>query len=168
MRGLIAVLFIVAGAFAIAEPMVAGLAVAVLVGWALLLGAAAHLVAAFTAGGIGKGAWQILIAVGYGIGAAYFLTHPLLGLGTLTLLLAAVLLVETVVELMLWAVARGLPGSGWRLANAVATALLAGLIAVHWPSTSTWAIGTLVGVNLMFTGVTRLMLAAALRGFTRA
>src|SRR6266576_2302882 len=41
--------------------------------------------------------------------------------------------------------------------------ILGGLIWFHWPSSSVWAIGTLVGVNLMMTGISRLMLGTAAR-----
>ena len=167
MRTVIAVFFVLVGVLAIAEPIVAGLAVAVLVGWALVFAGVAHLIGAFNAGGFGRAVWQILLAVVYGFCGLYFLTHPLVGLGTLTLFLAMVLFLEAAFELILWNITRTLPGAAWRLFNALVTALLAVLIWVHWPSTSVWAIGTLVGVNLVMRGVSRLMLDAALRGTTR-
>ena len=58
---------------------------------------------------------------------------------------------------------RGEGGSGWLLVNALITLLLGGLIWFHWPSSSVWAIGTLVGVNLLMTGISRLMLGLAAR-----
>src|SRR5262245_12416474 len=82
----IGVALIALGVFAIAEPMVAGLAATVLVGWLLLFGGAAHLAAAFSGGGASRVFWQILLAIVYVIGGLYFLTHPLLGLKSLTLL----------------------------------------------------------------------------------
>jgi uncharacterized membrane protein HdeD (DUF308 family) len=47
--------------------------------------------------------------------------------------------------------------------NALITLLLGGLIWFHWPSSSVWAIGTLVGVNLLMTGISRLMIGIAAR-----
>jgi uncharacterized membrane protein HdeD (DUF308 family) len=47
--------------------------------------------------------------------------------------------------------------------NALITLLLGGLIWIHWPSSSVWAIGTLLGVNLLMTGISRLMLGMAVR-----
>jgi len=158
---LMAVLFIVVGFLAIGEPVVAGLAVALLVGWALIVGAIGHVVGAFGAGGVGRGLWQALTGVAYFVGGLYFITHPLLGLTTLTIVLAIVLFVEAMLELILYWQTRVLPGSGWRLVNALVTALLAILVWAHWPSSSVWAIGTLVGVNLVMTGTTGLMLASA-------
>lgn len=155
------ILFIVVGIFAIGEPVVAGLAVALLVGWALIVAAAAHLVGAFSAGSIGRGIWQAIVGVAYFIAALYFLTHPLLGLTTLTIVLAIVLFVEAIFELVVYTQTRAWPGAGWRLTNAIVTGLLAIMILAQWPSSAVWVIGTLVGINLLMTGITSLMLASA-------
>ncbi len=158
-----AVVFILLGMMAIIEPGVAGLAVTILVGWLLIFGGVAHLVAAFSGGGAGRVIWQVLIGIVYILGGVYFLTHPLLALGTLTLFLAAIILMEAVFEVVAYLRTRGEAGSGWLLVNALITLLLGGLIWLHWPSSSVWAIGTLVGVNLLMTGFSRLMFGLAAR-----
>ena len=159
----IGIVFIILGVLAIIEPAVAGLAVTIFVGWFLLFGGAAHLVAAFGGGGAGRVVWQLLLAALYIVGGMYLLTHPLLGLGTLTLWLAIIFVIEAVLEVIGFFATRGAGGSGWRLVNAVITLFLGVLIWVHWPSSSIWAIGTLVGVNLMMTGFSRVMLGSAAR-----
>lgn len=156
------IVFVVLGILAIIEPAVAGLAVAILVGWFLIFGGIAHAVGTFDGGGVGRVAWQLIVAVIYIVGGMYFVTHPLLGLGTLTLFLAAILLAEAVVEVIAYFANRG-EGASWRLLNALVTLLLGGMIWRNWPSSSIWAIGTLVGVNLMITGFSRLMLGSAAR-----
>jgi len=158
-----AVVFILLGMMAIVEPGVAGLAVAILVGWLLIFGGVAHLVAAFSGGGAGRVLWQVLIGIVYFFGGIYFLTHPLLALGTLTLFLGVIVLTEGVFEVIAYLRMRGERGSGWLLVNALITLLLGGLIWFHWPSSSVWAIGTLVGVNLLMTGISRLMFGLAAR-----
>ena len=157
------VVFILLGMLAIIEPGVAGLAVTILVGWLLIFGGVAHLVAAFSGGGAGRVIWQVLIGIVYIVGGFYFLTHPLLGLGTLTLLLGVIILTEAVFEVVAYFRTRSEGGSGWLLVNALITLLLGGLIWFHWPSSSVWAIGTLVGVNLLMTGISRLMIGLAAR-----
>jgi uncharacterized membrane protein HdeD (DUF308 family) len=159
----IAVVFIILGIMAIAEPAVAGLAVAILVGWLLIFGGVAHLVATFAGGEAGRVIWQVILGIIYIVGGIYFLTHPLLGLGTLTLLLAVIILMEAVLEFIAYFRARSEGGSGWMLFNGLITLFLGGLIWLHWPSSSVWAIGTLVGVNLLMTGISRLMLGMAAR-----
>lgn len=159
----VAVLFIVLGVFSIIEPGVAGLAVALLVGWLLIFGGVGHFVAAFRGGGAKQVIFQVLVGVVYLIGGLYFVTHPLMAVGTLTLLLAAVILAEGVLETLAYFRMRGDGSSGWLLLNGIVTLLVGGLIWVHWPSSSIWAIGTLVGVNLLMTGITRLMFGLAAR-----
>lgn len=151
-----AVVFILLGVFAIVEPGVAGLAVAMLVGWVLMFGGVAHLVAAFSGGGAGRVIWQTLIGFAYIVGGIYFATHPFLALGSLTLILAGVLFMEAVFEAIAYFRMRRAHGAGWLLVDALFALLLSGLIWTGWPSSSIWAIGTLVGVKLLITGVSRL------------
>ena len=162
-----AVVFIILGIFSIVEPGLAGLAVAFLVGWLLIFAGAAHLLGTFSGGGVARVIWQLILGAIYIVGGIYFLTHPLMALGTLTLLLAGIILAEAVLEFVVYFQTRKEGGSGWRLANGLITLLLGGLIWFHWPSSSVWAIGTLVGVNLMMTGISRLMLGTAARRLAR-
>jgi uncharacterized membrane protein HdeD (DUF308 family) len=159
----VAIAFIILGLGAIAEPGVAGLAVTILVGWLLIFGGGAHLFAAFSGGGAGRVIWQVLIAIVYLAGGFYYLTHPLMGLGSLTLLLSLIIFAAAVFEGVAYFSTRGASGSSWLLVNALIMLLLGGLIWFHWPSSSVWAIGTLVGVNLLMTGISRLMLGLAAR-----
>jgi uncharacterized membrane protein HdeD (DUF308 family) len=158
-----AVLFIGLGIFAIIEPSVASLGVTLLVGWLLIIGALGHLIAAFKGGGAKQVIFQLLIAVVYFIGGVYFLTHPILAVSTLTLLLAGVILAEGVLEIISYFRMKGVGASGWVLFNGIVTILLACLIWFQWPSSTVWAIGILVGVNLLMTGITRLMFGLAVR-----
>ena len=159
----IAVLFILLGIFAIAEPWTAGLGVTLLVGWLLVIGAVAHFFAAFKGGGAKHVILQLLVGIVYLIGGLYFLTHTIMGVSTLTLLLSGVILAEGVLEIVAYFRLKSVHGASWLLINGVVTLLLGGLIWFHWPSSSVWAIGTLVGVNLLMTGISRLMVGLAAR-----
>ena len=159
----VAVLFILLGIFAIAEPFTAGLGVTLLVGWLLVIGAVAHFISAFKGGGAKHVILQTLVGLVYLVAGGYFLTHTIMGVSTLTLLLASVILVEGVFELLAYFRLRGKEGSTWLLINGLVTVLLGGLIWFHWPSSTVWAIGTLVGVNLLMTGISRLMFGLAAR-----
>jgi uncharacterized membrane protein HdeD (DUF308 family) len=110
----------------------------------------------------------VLIGIVFIAGGIYYLTHPLLGLGTLTLILAVIILMAALFELIAFFGSRGAAGSGWLLMNAIITLLLGALIWFHWPSSTVWAIGTLVGVNLLMTGISRLMLGLAARKLVSA
>ena len=158
-----AVLFIVLGIFSIIEPGIAGLGVTLLVGWLLLFGSVAHFISAFKGGGAKQVIFQVLLGILYLIGGLYFLTHPIMGVGTLTLILAAIILAEGVLELIAYFRLRSHGASGWLLLNGIITLLLGGFIWFHWPSSSVWAIGILVGVDLLMTGISRLMFGLAAR-----
>jgi len=161
-----AVIFMLLGIAAIVEPFVAGLAVSLLVGWLLIAGGITHIVSVFRRDGGGT-IWHIAVGLAYIVGGGYFLTQPALGLAALTLLLAILLFVEAGVDLVAYSAQRHEPGAGWLIVNAIVTAILGALIAMQWPSTSVWAIGTLVGINLLTTGVSRLMLGTAARTVER-
>lgn len=156
-----AILFIVLGVFAILEPAMAGLGVALLVGWLLVFGGIAHFVSIFEGGGVRRVFLQVLAGVVFLLGGLYLLSHPLLALGTLTLMLAAVIFAAGICEVMHWFRHRGEEASGWLLFNGIVTLLLGALILFQWPSSSVWAIGTLVGINLLLTGISRLMFGLA-------
>jgi uncharacterized membrane protein HdeD (DUF308 family) len=158
-----AILFIVLGFFAILEPAIAGLGVALLVGWLLLFGGVAHLVSSFEGGGPRRVLVHVLAAIAFVLGGVYLLMNPLLTLDSLTLLLAAIIIVAGVCEILAYLRHRSAPGAPWLLVNGIIALLLGGLIGLHWPSSSVWAIGTLVGVNLLLSGFARLMLALAAR-----
>jgi uncharacterized membrane protein HdeD (DUF308 family) len=161
-----AVVFILLGIAAIVEPVVAGLTVSLLVGWLLIAAGITHVISVFRRDGGGT-IWHIALGLFYIFGGGYFLTHPVMALGALTLLLAIMLFVEAGVDLVAYSAQRKEPGAGWLLVNAIVTTILAVLIAAQWPSTSAWAIGTIVGVNLLMTGVSRLMLGTATRTIER-
>ena len=159
----LSVLMILAGMLAIALPQVAGITVNILVAWLLVFSGLTHFVFAWhtrTAGGL---LWELLLGVLYiGIGV-YLLLHPVAGLVTLTLALAIYLFVEGVLEFVLSFAVRPLPGSGWLLVDGIITLILAVLIWRTWPSNTEWVIGTLVGISMLFSGITRLMISLSAR-----
>lgn len=162
-----AVLFILLGLFAIVEPTVAAVGLTLLVGWLLIFGAGAHLIATVRGGGSKRVVFQILSAVVFAVAGIYVVTHPLIAIGTLTAVLAVAIVAGGVFDIITYFRLRGGQASGWLLLNGIVALVLGGMIWVEWPSSSVWAIGTLVGVNLLLTGVTRLMFALAGRRMLR-
>jgi uncharacterized membrane protein HdeD (DUF308 family) len=159
----VSIILIVLGILAITLPLVAAVAVTAIVGWLLMFGGITHIAAAFHARRAGSVVWEILIGLIYVVGGGYMIYHPLLGVATLTLFLASLFLAEGVFEIVAFFGIRGQSGAGWMLLDGLVTILLAGLIWVHWPSSSAWAIGTIVGVSLLFSGVKWLMISLASR-----
>ena len=128
----------------------------------------AHFFAAFKGGGAKHVILQLLVGIVYLIGGLYFLTHTIMAVSTLTLLLSGVILAEGVLEVVAYFRRKSMRGASWMLINGIVTLLLGGLIWFHWPSSSVWAIGTLVGVNLLMTGISRLMLGLVARKLAKA
>jgi uncharacterized membrane protein HdeD (DUF308 family) len=157
------VLLIVFGIVAIGSPLLAAVAVNALIAWLIILAGVVHVVVAFHAHRAGSLIWKLLVGLAYIFIGGYLLFHPFLGVASLTLLLASLFLVEGVLDLALYFKLRPARGTAWVLFDGLVTLLLALLIGLHWPSSSAWAIGTLVGVSMIISGVTRVMMSLAVR-----
>jgi len=162
----LSVLMIIAGILAIASPFVAGMAITRIVGWLLLFSGVLHFVYAFRGGGVTAVIWEILLGVVYALVGFYILANPFIGLATLTIVIAFYLFVESILEFAASYMTRHEKGSGWLLFDAIITLLLAFIIWSTWPNSKLWAIGTLVGVSMLFSGITRLMMSSAVRRIT--
>jgi uncharacterized membrane protein HdeD (DUF308 family) len=104
-----------------------------------------------------------MIGVVYILGSGYLALHPGIALESLTIVLAVIFVLEGLLELTTFFLFRGYPGSGRVLLHALVTLLLAYLIVLPWPSSSAWAIGIILGINLIFGGVAVLMYSLVVR-----
>jgi len=159
----LSVLMIVAGILAIASPLAAGIAVNVFVAWLLVFSGGVHLVFAWYRPSTGGLLWELLVGILYVFIGGYLLMHPVTGLASLTIALAMYLFLEAILEFVLGFTLRPLPGSGWLLVDGIVTLILAVMIWRTWPSSTGWVIGTLVGISMLFSGTSRLMLSLAAR-----
>ena len=160
---ILSVLMIVAGVLAIVIPLVGGLAITVLVGWLLVFSGIMHFVYAWHTRGTGAIIWEILVGIAYALVGGWVLYHPLLGMVGLTLALAIYLFAEAVLEFILGFQLRPRRGSGWLFVDGVITLILAVMIWRTWPFSAAWALGTLVGVSMLFSGISRLMFSLGAR-----
>jgi uncharacterized membrane protein HdeD (DUF308 family) len=103
------------------------------------------------------------VAILYLIVGLYFLLHPLIGVAAFTFALAVFFVVEGVFDLVAYFQARNAAGSGWILFDGIVTLILGLLVWRQWPSSSLWVIGTLVGISMIMTGTTRLMMGLSAR-----
>lgn len=158
-----AVVFITLGISAIAEPAFAGVTPVILIGWLLTLGGVAHLSVTLSGKGASRIISPMILGSIYVISGLYFLTYPLFGLGRLTQLLSVIFLAEGMLDFIAYFSTRVESGSVWLLVNGLITLLIGGLISTPWNSSSVGAIRTLLGVNLLMTGFSRLMLGRAVR-----
>lgn len=163
-----AILLIVFGVLAIALPFETSIGVVLLVAWLIVFSGGFQFVHAFQSKGAGSIAWKLLVAVVYLIAGIYFLLHPLLGVASFTLALAFFFVAEGVIDLVAYFKNRSAEGSAWILLDGIVTLFLGFLVWRHWPSSSAWVIGTLVGISMIMTGTARLMISLAARRLNKS
>jgi uncharacterized membrane protein HdeD (DUF308 family) len=155
------IVLVILGLLAIIVPPIATLAVAILIGWLFLISGIAGLVTTFMARGA-PGFWWSLLSGVLGIAAGLvLLIWPVGGALSLTYLLIAFFIVEGVFTIM-FALdhKRDLSGRwGWMLASGVVDLVLAVIILAGLPGTAAWAIGLLVGINMLFGGTSMIAMA---------
>lgn len=155
-RKAVGVLLILIGLLAILLPFIAGIAVTAVIGWLLLVAGIAHLIYCWQSRNTGSVIWQLIIAILYLFVGFYLIFHPTRGLVTLTLLLASYFVIEGVIELVMYFRLRRAHRAGWFLWDGIITLLLGILIWAHWPVSSVWVLGTLIGISLLISGFARL------------
>jgi uncharacterized membrane protein HdeD (DUF308 family) len=137
--------------------------VSVLLGWIMVLSAFAYFAYAFTARNDKGLQERVLIGFFYLFAGLYLWVSSDLELEPLASLVAAIVFVESLLELAIFSELRPLPGSQWILFDAIATFILAYLIWRSWPSSSTQAIGSLIGIKFVVSGFSRLMYSVTVR-----
>jgi len=153
------------GAAAIILPVIATLAFTLLIGWLFLLSGAVGLVTTFWMRNA-PGFWWSLLSAVVGIAAGIVLIRwPISGTVSLTLVLIAFFIVEGIATLMFAFEHRArLSGRwGWMLASGIVDLILAGIIFAGLPESATWALGLLVGINMLFGGSAMIAMALAAR-----
>jgi len=157
------VLSVVGGLFAILVPVAASISAAILAGWALLFGAAAELTATFHAHTGGQRVKHGLVGLLCAIAGLYLLLFPVSGTITLTVVLVAYFFASGVVQLATAFAEWGQGGRAWLALSGVVSIVLGILIWADLPSSAAWAIGLLLGINLLFGGWNLIFLAMAAR-----
>jgi len=148
------VVLLVLGATAVVLPPIATLAVTILLGWLFLVSGILGLITTFWMRHAPGFWWSLLSAVLGIVVGAVLLASPLTGAFSRTLVLVAFFLVEGAVSIM-FALdhKRELSGQwGWMLASGIIDLALAIMIFAGLPSTAAWAVGLLVGINMIFGG----------------
>lgn len=155
------VVLIVLGATAVVIPPLATLAVTILFGWLFLISGVIGLFTTFWMRRAPGFLWSLVsAALGIMVGVL-LLVAPLQGALSLTFVLIVFFIIEGVVTIM-FALEhkRELSGRwGWMLASGVVDLLLSALILAGLPSTAAWAIGLLVGINMLFGGAALIAMA---------
>ncbi len=162
-----AILLVAFGVFAIALPLATSIGVVIVLAWLLVFSGVFQFIHAFRSHGAGSIAWKLLVAVVYLATGLYFVMHPLLGVASFTLVLACFFVAEGAIDLVVYFANRSVRGGGWILFDGIVTLILGIMVWSHWPNSSAWVIGTLVGISMIMTGYTRLMLSLAARRMSK-
>lgn len=151
------------GVFLIAYPLATATITTLVLGWTLILVGIALFVFALHSQTPGNFFLKILSGVLFGITGVALAFFPIAGVEVLTGVLGTLLLVQAVLATITAFQMRPVEGWGWFLFDAAASFALGMLILFEWPSSSAWAIGTLVGVAVLMGGISRIMVAAKIR-----
>jgi uncharacterized membrane protein HdeD (DUF308 family) len=159
------IILVILGLLAIVVPPLATLAVTILIGWLFVISGIAGLVMTFMARRAPGFWWALLSAVIALVAGAFLLWQPLVGVLSLTYVLIAFFLIAGVLAIFLSIEhRRELVGRwGWILLSGVVDLIIAGIILAGLPGTAAWALGLLVGIDLVFGGTALIMVALAAR-----
>lgn len=154
---------VIAGAFAIAIPTLASVVAVAVFGWVMIVSAVFQIAHAIR---VRKWPGFVLHLLGgllYGAAGILTLLYPFSGALALTLLVAGLFLADGILQIVMAYRVRPREGWGWFLASGIASIVLGALLAFGWPGTAMWALGVLLGVNLIFAGAMHSALALECR-----
>ncbi len=155
------IITIICGVLSIGAPLASGLAVTIMVGAILLVAGASMAIFAFQAPSLGRGILRNLFGLLTVLVGISTLSQPGIALESLTLLLGLYFLADGVVAMVMAFNVKPSPGWGWMTFSGAVTIALGWIILKGWPVSGVWAIGVLVGVRLLFAGMTMLTLGTA-------
>jgi uncharacterized membrane protein HdeD (DUF308 family) len=154
---------IIAGGIAIAVPVIASLAAVAIFGAVLLVTAILQLVHAFQVRAWPRSAWYGFGGLFYAIAGLLVIAYPLGGALTLAVLVGILFIADGTLRVAFGMSARPVIGWGWLVAGGIGSLFVGVILLLGWPGTALWATGLLLGINLIFTGLTRITLALVSR-----
>ena len=158
------ILLMVFGLLAVAMPNTATLAVEIFVGWLFFIAGIFRAVSVWHARQMPGFGWSMLSGLLAVLLGLILIARPLAGVLTLTMVLIAFFILEGITAIVVAVQHREhLRSWGWVLFSGIVDLLLAYLIWAGWPNSTDWAIGLLVGINMVFLGLSLLMTALAAR-----
>lgn len=160
------VALVVLGVLALMAPAIASVAAAVFFGWLLLISGVVGLIATLRARRVAGFWWSLLSALVGIVAGALLLGWPVQGTLSLTAVLIAFLIVEGSVTILYALEHRGaLSGRwGWMLSSGIIDVGLGLLLIAGLPGTALWALGLIVGINMIFGGWALIFMALHARG----
>jgi uncharacterized membrane protein HdeD (DUF308 family) len=155
------IVLVILGCLAVAVPPIASLAVEIVIGWIFLVSGLVGLFTTYMMRSLPGFWWSLLSAIMAILAGIVLLAWPLTGILSLTLVLIVFFVIEGVASIMYALDHRsGLTGRwGWMLASGIIDLILAAIIVAGLPGSAAWAIGIIVGVNMLLGGVSLIAIA---------
>lgn len=152
-------IFIILGALSIAYPFYSSLGIESFFGTLFLVGGIFHIFGAFEDKQRAGYLWNFVVGVLYILAGVYLLSHPLIGLVSLTLLLIALFFVQGTLTIIFgFHQRKSTPYWIWSVLSGVLTICIATLLLVTYPVSSLWIFGLLVGIDLVIFGISLILL----------
>jgi uncharacterized membrane protein HdeD (DUF308 family) len=152
------IVFVLLGILAIAFPVIFTFGFTIFLGWLFLIGGVVgtfRAIQMWNTPGIVASLLSALLAIIIGI---LLLVNPWRGVLTLTLLLTIFFFIEGVFKIAYAISMKGYPNWGWLLFSGLIALVMGAIILSGWPGTALWVIGLLVGIDLLFFGISLLSL----------
>ncbi|MDX2240881.1 MAG: DUF308 domain-containing protein [Leptolyngbyaceae cyanobacterium bins.302] len=163
----IGMILLVLGIVAIARPLYATIASAIVFGWLFVIAGVLQIVYALRSQDIGKLIWKLLLGILYLGAGIYIIGTPAMGAITLTLVLGISIFAQGVIEVVLAFQLR--PASGWKwvLLGGIAGIILGIFIWSQFPNSAEWLVGLWVGIHFLLNGIWILVLSSTVRSTLR-
>lgn len=154
------VIFSILGVLAAALPGLSTLSVELFIGWLLIFGGVFQIYRTFKAGSHSRGfVGSLLTGLLYVVFGVLLILFPVAGMYSLTVLLTLFFLAEGVAKMILGFQLRPSPRWWWFVLNGILALIMAFIIWAGWPGTAFWVLGLLVGINMLFFGISLILLA---------
>lgn len=157
------VIFTILGILAVALPGISTLSTELFIGWLLAFGGIFQLYRTIKGWNSGLGSWgSLLTGILYLIFGLLLVFFPVAGIFSLTILIMIFFVAEGIAKIILGFQLRPFRRWGWFLLNGVLALIMAFIIWSGWPGTAFWVLGLLVGINMIFFGLSLIFLALAI------
>jgi uncharacterized membrane protein HdeD (DUF308 family) len=146
------VFFIILGLCAIVIPQFFTVAIVIFLGWILLLGGIVHVSRAFIFSSMPGFGWWLFMGVLQVVVGCLFITKPVAGALTLTMLMTAFFALEGVAKISLALMMKPLANWGFILFSGITALVFALIIWISWSESAHWLLGLFLGINMVFMG----------------
>lgn len=153
------IIFTLLGLIAVALPGISTLSTELFIGWLLIFGGAVQLYRTVKSRHEPGFLGSLLMSLLYLMFGVLLIAFPVVGILSITLLLTFFFITEGIAKIILAFQLRPLPQWGWFLLNGLLALVMAYIIWSGWPGSAFWVLGLLVGINMIFFGISLLFLA---------